>query len=195
MKQVPVITLGIAGLCLSIAALFGYASLSTTYIQSAVLDGQWWRLLSAHFSHSDIAHMAWNTIALMMIGGLLELRIGKAIMGVYVMGMLSVNLYLLAEPNLVAYCGLSGVLNTVLVAFLATLLQDRKTRWLGLLTAGLALAKIFTEMGLEQSLFTHTTWPGVPLAHLFGFMGGLAWMMFSFKPTRGFNSPLLGARF
>ena len=175
MKRIPFITLGLAGLCLFIAALFGDAPQSLIYVRQGVLGGELWRLQSAHFSHTDASHLAWNSAALLMIGSLLEQRIGKAIAGVYAVGVLSVNVYLLSTPDLAAYCGLSGVLNTLLIAFLATLIQDKTTRWIGVVSVLLALAKILIEMHLSQALFTQPAWPSVPLAHLYGFMGGVLW--------------------
>ncbi len=176
MSQMPLITLSLTGLCLAITALFGFAPHSLVFLEQNIFDGELWRLVTAHFSHSDSAHLLWNTVALVMIGSLLEIRIGKSILGVYAIGIVSVNIYLFLETRLSAYCGLSGVLNTVLLALLSTLMLDRKTRWIAILTAIAALAKILVEINLGEALFTHTAWASVPVAHLVGFSGGFVWI-------------------
>jgi len=47
-----------------------------------VLEGQWWRLLTNIFLHGGIPHLAYNMIALLIIGGFLERLIGSVKLGI-----------------------------------------------------------------------------------------------------------------
>ena len=76
------------------------------------------------------------------------------------------------EPALRYYCGLSGILNGLLVAGLLYLWRDLQHP-LVLLTAAGAALKILVEINVGQALLTQTAWPSVPTAHAAGFLCGL----------------------
>src|SRR5262245_7612141 len=38
----------------------------------AIQHGEWWRLVSGHFVHSDNNHLIWNIVAFAMLGAMLE---------------------------------------------------------------------------------------------------------------------------
>ncbi len=46
-------------------------------VPALVLDGQWFRLISANFLHKNLAHIYFNGLALLTIGSILEKLIGK----------------------------------------------------------------------------------------------------------------------
>ena len=76
------------------------------------------------------------------------------------------------DPTLRYYCGLSGILNCLLIVGL--LQQWRELRHpLILLTGVGAAVKILVETNSGQALLTHTAWPGVPVVHAAGFLCGL----------------------
>jgi hypothetical protein len=78
-------------------------------------------------------------------------------------------------PELERYCGLSGMLNGLFVLALADLWQ-RHRQPVVLAAAVLLCAKLLAELAAGQSVLTDPLWPGVPLAHLAGLLGGLAFL-------------------
>jgi len=70
------------------------------------------------------------------------------------------------------YCGLSGVLNTVLLAALYELRHSVDRGWL-VAFAGLVAAKLAWEWHSGVALLTHTQWPPAVGAHIAGFGAGL----------------------
>ena len=80
------------------------------------------------------------------------------------------------EPSLSIYCGLSGILNSLLIVGLLHLWCDFHHPMVLVTVVGAAL-KIILEIYIGQALLTQTAWPSVPTAHAAGFLCGLimAW--------------------
>jgi membrane associated rhomboid family serine protease len=77
---------------------------------SVAVDGEWWRLLTSAFLHANLTHIALNMIALWMVGGAVESRLGRwRYLTVYLLSALggSVASYLVDSP-LQASVGASG---------------------------------------------------------------------------------------
>ena len=74
-----------------------------------VVNGEWYRLLTAGFLHSDILHLAFNCFALWILGRSLEQFLGRArFITLYLVSILGGSFgVLLLEPN-VAVVGASG---------------------------------------------------------------------------------------
>jgi rhomboid family GlyGly-CTERM serine protease len=173
----PWLTFGLVALAAGLGWGFGAAPEALTYDREAIAAGEIWRLLTGHFVHSDPGHLAWNAAALYLIGSLLEdfgrRQMGAAIIG----GIAAVDLALwFGMPDLEQYCGLSGMLNALLVVTLAEGWQ--RTRHL--LFAGAALVsvlKLVVEAMMGHGLLVQTAWPSTPMAHVAGFLGGtLLWI-------------------
>ncbi len=176
------VTLILASGALLLYACAGPIPHEWVYDRTAVMHGEIWRGLTGHFTHSDGTHVFWDVTALVILGMLFESSLRSHFLTVLVIGVLSVNAGLWwGMPALQQYCGLSGILNTVLMAGLiqqATRSTDRWERRL-LLCIGLgALLKIAIEIALDSALFTQTHWPAVPLIHAAGAFGGLLWGAF-----------------
>jgi rhomboid family GlyGly-CTERM serine protease len=173
----PWLTFGLVVLTAGPGWRFGAAPAELIYDRQAIAAGEIWRLLTGHFVHSDLNHLAWNAAALLLIGSLLE-GFGRRQMGAaIVVGIVAVDLALwFGMPDLEKYCGLSGMLNALLVVALAE--GWRRTRHS--LFAGAALVsllKLVVEAMMGQGLLVQTAWPSVPLAHVAGFLGGaLLWL-------------------
>ncbi|MET0027011.1 MAG: rhombosortase [Candidatus Thiodiazotropha sp.] len=137
-----------------------------------VLSGSWWRLLSGHLIHTDWGHWFWNMAALGVLGGYLEQNSRILWISTILAGVVSVDLLLMSGVTQVTrYCGLSGVLNTLLV--MALYLYGRQTRSGWVIVAGLiCLAKLILELHSGTSLLTHIRWPPFPPAHLAGTLAG-----------------------
>ena len=148
--------------------------------RSAIIDGQWWRLLSGNFVHLSWAHLWMNLAGLLLIWMLLGrlLSLGQWLM-VITTSSLAVGLGLLAfDPQLDWYVGLSGMLHGMFVAGLINNIQ-RGYRLEWLLLIGL-IAKLIWEQ-TSGALPGSTELAGGAVivdAHLYGAISGLLVSLF-----------------
>jgi len=144
------------------------------YNANAVSDGQVWRLITAHFVHADTAHLAWNGLALAVLGALIERQARALLFGALATGVVFVSALLISPwSSLMQYCGLSGVLNSLLV--LALFLEWRRGGGLPVLLVALgSVGKLAWELAHGSSLLTQISWPPYPAAHAAGMAGGVA---------------------
>jgi rhomboid family GlyGly-CTERM serine protease len=176
------VSLTLAGLTAALFAAFGPAPEAWVYDRVAIAHGEWWRLLSGHWMHSDGGHLTWNLGALLALGWIVEARNRVALLAGLLAGTIGVDLMLwLALPELTRYCGMSGVLNTVLLFALATLWRHATAPVL-LATGMLSFAKIVVEIWSGQALLTSTAWASIPQAHLAGWLIGLVLIVAGFVP-------------
>lgn len=172
------ITLPWRSLLLAVTAMAAYlvlgaAPVDWVYDRMAVADGEWWRLITGHWVHSDPVHAGWDIAALLLLGLLFEERLRWRLPLVLLVASMGVDAWLWwAVPTLRYYCGLSGILNGLLVLGLARLWRDQRHPLI-LLTGIAAASKIAMEMLLGQALLVQTAWPSVPSAHAVGFFCGL----------------------
>ena len=170
--RAPLITLA---LTLAMVGIAFVAPENTPRFDFLVLDRdapRWWPWLSAHFLHTDPQHLGWNALALLCLGWLGEpqsrLRFALSIIA----GMAAVDAWFAwSNVELRYYCGLSGALNTVLLATLYSLRDSIASRWL-LAFAGLVTLKLGWEWHSGIALLTHTQWPPAVGAHVAGFGAG-----------------------
>jgi len=164
---------------LAAAAVAAYLGLGATpeawvFDRLAIADGEWWRLLTGHWVHSDASHAGWDISMMLLFGVLFEARLQWRLPLVLLLSSCAVDAWLWwGVPDLRFYCGLSGILNGVLIVGL--LEWWRETRHpLMLLTIAASALKIVIEIHSGQALLTQTAWPSVPTAHAAGFLCGLA---------------------
>lgn len=141
------------------------------YERAAVLDGEVWRLLTAHLVHLDLQHAALNGVGATLMWALFarDFRPG-AWLGIALGTLLGIDAgFLLLQPRLSWYVGASGVLHGVMAA--GTLAQLRRREPLSLLLALLLAAKITYEQ-LAGALPLQAAGPVVVDAHLYGAVGG-----------------------
>ena len=192
MKRFPVVTLTLCVLVCSLMLLPVAAQEALYFDFGEWLQGRVRGLLSGHWIHADMHHLAWNVVALGILGVVLEQR-SRCLLGCSVMaGILFVDLMLLSPFSTIQrYCGLSGLLNTLLGVVLYLFWQE--TRSVAVVLVGtLSLSKIAVELGAGQSLFTDISWPPFPLAHLAGILGApvAIWCFHGVCRVRGYR-PLL----
>ena len=145
--------------------------------RTAIAGGEWWRLLTGHWVHTDSQHSLWDIAALLVFGLLFEARLGWRLPLVLLLATAGVDAWLWwGQPDLLRYCGLSGILNGLLAAGLVQMWRDLRHPAV-LLTAAAAALKIFIEAQAGQALFTQTAWASTPLAHAAGFLTGMVWAM------------------
>jgi len=104
-----------AALTLSSLAVYVWPNAMTALIwqRDALAEGQWWRLITAHFVHLNVRHLLWNLLGAWVICELLwdqlELHEGLMLCGASALG---VSLLLwFCQPAFFWYAGLSGVLH------------------------------------------------------------------------------------
>ncbi len=135
-----------------------------------VADGEWWRLLTAIFLHIGLLHLAFNTLALLVFGGLIEEAFGSARMvALYLVTgfAASVTSFTFGSP-LIAAAGASGAIFGMLGAWLAYNLRRRS---LSMARANMQSALFLIGINL---VFGFTV-PGIDnLAHIGGLVSGVA---------------------
>jgi len=169
------------GLCLLPLLLPELARTWLEYRRQAILAGEFWRLLSAHFVHYSASHAAMDGLTcLILASGLrrMDERRGILLRLAILAVVISLALMLLA-PAMATYRGASA-LAAALAAALGLALWRQRPDWrpvLALLTAALAISFVAEAAGvgfLPSSLPT-----GVKVAwqaHAAGFLFGLlAW--------------------
>lgn len=140
------------------------------YEREAVLEGQWWRLFTAHFVHLGWAHCLMNLIGLALCGALAaDLRSWRdwaSVLGTLAIG---VGLLLfLVSPQVSNYAGLSGVLYGLIVCVLAPMAIRRNAiAWIAL---GVIGGRIGWQMFVESPNAQSTLFDGhvVAQGHLYG---------------------------
>lgn len=153
--------------------VYGAAPADWVFDRSAIEQGEWWRLITAHWVHGDLAHASWDIAALMLFGVVFEERLRWRLPLILLVASVGVDAWLWwGPPALDYYCGLSGILNGLLALGLLGLWREARHPLI-LLTAIAAVLKIFLEMQLGQALLTRTAWPSVPTVHAVGFLCGL----------------------
>jgi rhomboid family GlyGly-CTERM serine protease len=148
------------------------------YDRAAIASGQLWRILTAHWTHSSLDHLAWDVIVFAVLGAALAARHLRLFVWIMVVSPVAISGALLwIGPQWHIYRGLSGV-DSALFAALSTVLWREwagKERWFIATALLLFSGKIALEAATGVALFA-TDLSGqdvVPLAHLAGGAGGL----------------------
>lgn len=146
--------------------------------RAAVAAGQWWRLVTGHWTHWSFDHLVWDLLVFAVLGAWCErqsrVRFVACLLGSALL--ISAAVWWL-EPSLASYRGLSG-LDSALFALVAVtrVRAAAAERAFGLigLAAGLLMlfaAKLAFELATGACLFVDTANSGftpVPLAHAVG---------------------------
>lgn len=164
-------------LIFGIMLLFGVDIMSPTVAQlipwgacerSLVLNGEWWRLLSATLLHSGILHLAFNMFALYQIGAMVEPLLGKSrYLSAYLISGLTGSLLSVWWHANTASVGASGAIfgiNGLFLALLTTNLIKKKVRMQLLQSMGIFIG-LNLMLGLKEGI------DGA--GHLGGLIGGL----------------------
>ncbi|MCM0043522.1 MAG: rhombosortase [Burkholderiaceae bacterium] len=164
---------------LSLAASLAPGALEALrWERAAIADGQWGRLLSAHFAHIDTRHLMFNLLGLVLVAEwLLERWRLAALWSLLLASALGTGLLLwLFEPGLRWYAGLSGALHGLWAgAALAGWWRWRRPLFAGALAA-LAIKLAFFNDGPGGM-------PVVAAAHVYGAASGMVWALLR-RPTR-----------
>jgi rhomboid family GlyGly-CTERM serine protease len=173
--------------------VLGAAPEAWVFDRVAIAQGEWWRLVTAHWVHSDLAHAGWDIAALLLLGAVFEVRLQWRLPLALLIGTVGVDAWLWwGDPTLFYYCGLSGILNSLLSVGLLQHWRDLRHPLI-LLTGVGAAVKILVEINAGQALLTQTAWPSVPTVHAAGFLCGLV-LGWGFWSTR-IRPPAVGRLF
>jgi len=171
----PRLSVILAALTIALYALAGPAPEWLVFDRLCIANGELWRLFTGHWVHSDGEHLLWNVAGLLVLGWLFESLLRSRLLAVLLIGAVGVDILIwCALPTLERYCGLSGVLNTLLAAGLCLQWKAAREPLVMLAGAG-AIAKIAVEIINASALFTHSAWPSVPTVHAAGFLAGVLW--------------------
>lgn len=164
----------------------GAAPESLFFNQTAIINGEPWRLISAHFVHTDLEHLFWNVTAFLILSILIEQHNRTMLLVTLIAGIITIDYYLWFNTiGVINYAGISGVLNTMLVV---ALFQQWNTahslRILPVITYFACLIKIFIELFAQQSIFTQINWQPLPEVHLLGFFVGTVIIIIQFLMSK-----------
>ncbi|WP_348541586.1 rhombosortase [Vibrio fluminensis] len=138
----------------------------------SIEQGEWWRILSGNFTHTNLTHLAMNIVALWIIAFIFRpSAVSYAILLITVS--LSVGVGTLFT-TIQGYVGLSGTLHGLFAFYaLKEALQGRKSSWL--LVAGVMI-KVLWEVFMGSPLSTADMIHArvAVEAHLCGVLSGLA---------------------
>nr|WP_238115412.1 rhombosortase [Vibrio cincinnatiensis] len=162
-------------LCLVSLLCFGLqfeplSSVSAWHL-SAIQQGQWWRILTGNFTHTNFAHLMMNLAGLWAIAFLFRPTPKLLLMALLLLsGWVGVGVYF---TDITLYVGLSGTLHGLFALFATQewLYGRKNSRWLVFgIIAKVAWeqrvgASLGTEMWIEARVATE--------AHLIGLLGGL----------------------
>lgn len=146
---------------------------SIIYDRELILSGEWWRLITGNLVHLSMMHFAYNVLALLVIGTIIELRGDRYLWLLYLTAGAVIGLVVhITSPELRFYGGLSGIVTAAVVYLCIGGLRDSGAwRWLCLSILALIAIKIGLEFMLGQSLLSVIETPSfvpVPVSHLAG---------------------------
>ena len=150
------------------------AGLALRYEREAVLQGEYWRLLTGHLVHGSWRHLLLNCAGLGLIAALFprDYPLGRWLW-IALFSVVAIDLgFVFYEPQLQWYVGLSGVLHGALAAG-AVAWWRHEPKPLALLLSAILFGKLAWEQW-HGALPLSGTLTVVVDAHLFGAIGGLA---------------------
>jgi rhomboid family GlyGly-CTERM serine protease len=171
-RRFPILTISLVTMLIG---LHGLVQDKTVLYFSAVdiVRGETWRIVTGHLMHADLQHLLWNCLGLAVLGTLIEQRSRIMLWAALGVGIASVSALLLSPfSQLEYYCGLSGVLNTLLLVALWAEWTITRSWLIIIITCG-SIAKVVIEVSQGASIMTHISWPPYAWSHVAGLIGGL----------------------
>lgn len=144
------------------------------YDRAAVTDGEWWRLVSAHFLHVGLAHFIANLCGLWVIW----ILVGQSLTNTGWMGVFFVSApgitgaLLFLHPSVDWYLGLSGVLYALIAT--GIVISIVHTPIVYLVAATCLLVKLIVDHYLSTE-WAFSNWLGAPVleaSHFYGTASG-----------------------
>ena len=198
-KKFPVIAISFVIVAIIIQAVPALGPIFE-YNRGAILNGEFWRLITGHFPHVTFEQFFWDVLLFAAAAGWCEINYRKVFYWVTGCSIVATSLgILLFEPQMFLYRGLSGINYALFILGSGMLLFDQnlnEAKGLKLLLAGIITAFFFVSIyeifwsNIGLSLATEEMQP-VPLVHLIGCSIGLIFALLNsgfenFKPGRPF---------
>lgn len=172
-RPLPVISLALAVAMIVLYAAMGPEPAALVYDRTAITDGAWWRLVSAHLVHADASHLALNVLGFIVLGVLSEQRPSAWFWaGIVSIAIIDAWLWLYAT-RVEQYCGLSGVLYGLFAVSVVSAWRATPRRWIVTAATLAVIGKTLWEGIAGAAWIAHTAWPTLPGAHYVGFAAGL----------------------
>lgn len=157
------------------------------YDRDRVLEGQVWRLVTAHAVHFSQSHAAYNLVLVSVVGAWLEQRNRPRYAVLIGLTAVASGLYfLIFMPGMARYGGLSGVVSAAVVYLsLREIRHGRFARAIWVTVLLLFAAKVCYETLIGQAIFTATDaipFEVVPSAHVIGAVVAIALSCSPVKP-------------
>jgi rhomboid family GlyGly-CTERM serine protease len=184
------VPLALALVLVAVQLLGAPARETLPYDRAAILaNGEYARLVTAHFFHYDLPHLAWNLAGLALVAALFAREFDlRGWLAILVASTIAVDLgFLVFEPQLQWYVGFSGVLHGLMAAGLCAWLW-RTPDAITALVAGLFACKLGWEHLAGPLPFTASTLalPVIHQAHTYGAIGGAVaalWILWRQRPA------------
>jgi len=180
--RVLVVTIALSTVALVVHALPPTVDATVQFERAALAAGDWWRLITCHFTHWSPDHFAWDFMMFALLCGACEVTSRRRTLISLGISTVAIPLaVLLWQPQLQTYRGLSG-LDSALFGLLAVDLlweklaeSDRRS----IVAMGLLIVAFIAKTAFEtitgSAVFADSARGGfvpVPLAHLVGFLVG-----------------------
>jgi rhomboid family GlyGly-CTERM serine protease len=169
--------LWLIGLAAAVLVLFWACGDRVTYAlqyrRSAILEGEWWRLLTGHLVHAGFRHMALNVAGgLIMVALFVRTYSRSQWLVILLASLIAIDIgFLLCDRNLESYVGFSGVLHGVLAA--GTIAWWRtESRILAIAITVVTVGKLTWEQWEGPVSLVGEGMTIIVNAHLYGAIGG-----------------------
>ncbi len=175
-KQQWVSWLALGLICLLVYALTPKEISIFDYNREYIINGEYWRIFTGNFNHTNIYHLVLNLAGLAVIGALHSEYYSSAkfaLLVIFLSLAVGFGIYLYS-PFVQNYVGLSGVLHGLLVV--GAIVDLCKKRYSGLILLAGIVAKVFGEQFFSADTGVTELIEATILsdAHLYGFLAGLA---------------------
>jgi len=171
-RRIPILTIGLLTILIGLHWLVPDKTL-LYFSAGDIARGETWRIVTGHLMHADLQHLLWNCLGLAVLGSLIEFRSRTVLWAALSAGIVSVSALLLTPfSQLEYYCGLSGVLNTLLLVALWLEWRFTRSGLIIVVTCGV-IVKTVIEVSQGVSILTHISWPPYAWSHVAGLIGGL----------------------
>lgn len=162
-------------LCLIIYAISAENITVLDYNRESIINGEYWRLISGNFNHTNIYHLLLNLAALAVIGGL-HYRYYNSAAYTSLILLLSIGVgvgILWLSPSTHLYVGLSGILHGIIIV--GAVIDVTKKYYSGYVLMIGTVIKVINEqlfnspVGISQLIEAKV----LTEAHLYGLVTGL----------------------
>jgi rhomboid family GlyGly-CTERM serine protease len=165
----------LAILCLAVYAIINGNTDILDYNREMILDGEYWRLITGNFNHTNIYHLLLNIAGLTVIAGLHHTYFSsKAFISLIVYLSITIGLCILwLSPETLLYVGLSGVLHGLLIV--GAIIDVGKKHYSGYLLIIGVIGKVVSEQLFQSPTQVSELIEATVLteAHLYGLIAGI----------------------